>query len=111
MRRALIPYLVVFALAPLVNGCASQQGVVSLGENRFVLVRNEARSYPGRFTFRRELLKEASQHCARTGKSLNIVRAREIPERNIVVNYRWARIEFECIPADRIAPSSRPKNA
>lgn len=111
MCRALTLSLAVLLVAPLLNGCATPRGIVPLGNDRFALVRNQVASYPKRFTFRRELLDEASRYCARTGKSLNIVHATEIPARNLIVNYRWARIEFECIPPDRIAPASRPRNA
>ncbi len=111
MRCALTPSLAALFFVPLLNGCATHRGVVPLDENRFVLVGNEIASYPGRFNFRNELVNEASQHCAKTGRLLNIVRATEMPERNVIVNYRWARIEFECVPKNTRPPASRPRNA
>jgi predicted small secreted protein len=111
MRRASTITLFVLAFSTLLAGCASHRGIVPVGNDRFVLVKHEVASYPGQFTFRTEIVAEAMQHCAKSGKELNIVGATELPAPNIVVNYRWARIEFECVPKRENPKPGAPRSS
>jgi hypothetical protein len=116
MHRALTLLLVITESAVLQAGCASSRGIVPVGKDQFVLVKHEVASFPGRFNFRSEIVAEALNHCAKTGKTMSIVEAMEQPAPNIIVNYRWARIKFECVPPrERRRPgapeSSRPNRS
>lgn len=107
MRHSTRIALFGLAASALLAGCASPRGVRPVGDNHFVLIRSEAVSYPGKFKLRQTIVSEVVQHCAMTGKMPSIVKALEMPAQNVIVNFRWARVEFVCVsPGTRDRPGT-----
>lgn len=98
MLRYLSLVLVSIGWSLLLAGCVTEKGVMPTAENRFALERQQVATYPGKLTLRMDIVNEALRYCAMSGKTLNIVESIEWPARHIVDSYRWARIEFECVP-------------
>lgn len=91
-------FMMVIGWSLLLAGCVTEKGVILEAGNRFALERQQVATYPGKLTLRMDIVNEALRYCAMAGKTLNIVESIEWPARHIVDSYRWARIEFECVP-------------
>ena len=107
MLRTYFTTVLAIIASVLLSGCAAPRGIHPVGNNHLVLVRSEAVSYPGKFKLRQKIVEEVVQHCAMSGKLPSIVGALEMPAQNIIVNFRWARIEFVCVsPGSRDRPGT-----
>ena len=55
------------------SACASHTGVVSMGQDTFMIAKQQATGFPGLGNMKAEIIAEASQHCAALGKELQVV--------------------------------------
>jgi len=81
------------------SSCASHTGVVSMGNNKFMITKQQATGFPGLGNMKAEIISEASAHCARTNTELNVVSSKETQPPYILGNYPRSEIEFTCISA------------
>ncbi|WP_206668767.1 hypothetical protein [Lacisediminimonas profundi] len=88
-------------ILPLVLwGCASHTGVVSMGQDTFMIAKQQATGFPGPGNMKGEIIAEGSAHCSSQGKSFRILNMQESQPPYILGNYPRSEIQFMCIPKD-----------
>lgn len=90
--------LVPFA-ALLLAGCASHTGVVSMGQDTFMIARQAATGFPGLGNLKGEMISEGTAHCRSMGREFQIVKTSESQPPYVMGNYPRAEIEFMCLAA------------
>jgi len=96
--------LVVLALA----GCPANSGVVPMGQDTFMVSRQAATGFSGSGTLKAEAFQEASQYCAKLGKSLQVINTYEASPPYVLANFPKAEIQFMCLDA-KDPEFNRPK--
>ena len=89
MKKMLLACLVV-------TGCAANSGIVSMGENRYMVSRQAATGLSGAGTLKAEALREAGEHCTKLDSVLVVDKVSEAQPPFILGNYPKADIEFSC---------------
>lgn len=88
-------------LAILLVGCASNSGVVPIGQDTFMVSRQAATGFSGSGTLKAEAFKEAYQYCLNQKKTLQVVNTTEAQPPYIFGNFPKAEIQFMCLdPSD-----------
>ena len=81
----------------LILGCASNSGVVPIGEDTFMVSRQAATGFSGSGTLKADAIKEATQYCVERGKSLQVISTYEAEPPYILANFPKAEIQFMCL--------------
>ena len=89
-------------------GCASNSGVVPIGQDTFMVSRQAATGFSGSGDLKAEAFREANQYCASQNKSLQVVNTSEAKPPYILGNFPKAEIQFMCLNA-KDAELARPK--
>ncbi|MBI1772542.1 MAG: SHOCT domain-containing protein [Burkholderiales bacterium] len=92
----------------LLTACASNSGVQSIGKDTYMVSRQAATGLSGSGTLKAEVFQEASQHCEKQGRSLQVVSTQEARPPYIFGNFPKAEIQFMCLDAND-AELNRPK--
>jgi hypothetical protein len=79
-------------------GCASYTGVVPMGQDTFMIAKQQATGFPGLGNMKAEILTEANQHCAQQGKEMVVVNTTESQPPYVFGNYPRAEVQFRCAP-------------
>ena len=80
-------------------GCASNSGVVPMGQDTFMVSRQAATGFSGSGNLKAEALQEANQFCINQGRMLKVTRAWEASPPYIMANFPKAEIQFMCLDA------------
>lgn len=80
-------------------GCASNSGVVPMGNGTYMITRQAATGFTGSGTLKAEALKEAAKYCEKQGKQLKVVAITEAKPPYILANYPKAEIVFKALNA------------
>jgi hypothetical protein len=99
---------IIIVGAIFLAGCASNSGVIPIGQDTFMVSRQAATGFSGSGTLKAEAFQEASQYCERLGKSLQVVSTHEASPPYILANFPKAEIQFMCLDA-KDAELNRPK--
>ena len=99
---------IITAGAILLAGCASNSGVIPIGQDTFMVSRQAATGFSGSGKLKAEAFQEASQYCEKLGKSLQVVSTHEASPPYILANFPKAEIQFMCLDA-KDAELNRPK--
>jgi hypothetical protein len=91
--------LILVCFAALAGGCASNSGVVPLGNNTLMITRQAATGFSGSGSLKAEALQEASKFCAAQGKQLKIVAITEAQPPYILGNFPKAEVIFKALDA------------
>ena len=91
MKKSLICVVCVFLMS-----CASNSGVVSIGDNEYFIARQAATGFPGTGGIKTDVLEEASAHCKSQGKSLDIIDLDENEGPFVLGKYPRVEITFIC---------------
>ena len=94
--------LSLFAGGALLCGCAANSGVISTGQNTFVVSRQAATGFSGSGNLKAEALSEASQYCTNQQKSVSVVNVREAQPPFLWGNFPKAEVQFTCWDATKI---------
>ena len=89
---------VVLLLA--VCACASHTGVVPMGEDTYMIAKQQATGFPGLGNMKAEIIAEGNRYCADLGKKFQIVSTQETQPPYVLGNYPRAEIQFMCLAAD-----------
>lgn len=100
--------LVIFVVAVLVSGCASNSGVVPIGADTYMVSRQAATGFSGSGTLKAEAFKEANQYCLNQRKKLQVVNTSEAQPPFVFGNFPKAEIQFMCLDVGD-AELARPK--
>lgn len=84
-------------LVVLLSSCASNSGVVSLGNDRFIISKQAATGFSGVGAIRTEALQEASAECQKTGEAVEIESQTETEPPYLLGNYPRVEITFRCV--------------
>ena len=99
---------IIIAGVIFLAGCASNSGVLPIGQDTFMVSRQVATGFSGSGTLKAEAFQEASQYCAKLGKSLQVISTHEASPPYILGNFPKAEIQFMCLDA-KDAELNRPK--
>jgi hypothetical protein len=94
--KKLTGFAIIFLL---MSACASHTGVVSMGQDTFMIAKQQATGFPGLGNMKAEIIAEASQHCATLGKELQVVSTQETQPPYVLGNYPRSEIQFMCLAA------------
>jgi len=89
--------------AAFFSGCASNSGITPIGKDTYMVSRQAATGFSGSGTLKAEAFQEANAHCAKAGKSMEVVSTQEAQPPFIFGNYPKAEVQFKCLEADRPA--------
>ena len=99
---------IVIVAAVFLAGCASNSGVTPIGQDTYMVSRQAATGFSGSGVLKAEAFQEASQYCAKLGKSLQVVSTHEASPPYILANFPKAEIQFMCLDT-KDAELNRPK--
>ena len=84
-------------LAILLAGCASNSGVVPIGQDTFMVSRQAATGFSGLGDLKGEAFREANQYCLDQTKSMQVLHTSESSPPYIFGNFPKAVIQFRCL--------------
>ena len=102
--RFIIPLIPLAILA----GCASNTGIVPIGEDTYMVSRQAATGFSGSGSLKAEAFQEANQYCLSMGKKLQVVNTHEATPPFILGNFPKAEVQFMCLDK-KDAELGRPK--
>ena len=85
------------AVCIILVGCASNSGVVPMGNNTYMVSRQAATGFSGMGTLKAEAMKEAYQQCQKTGKSVEVIETIDAKPPYIFGNFPKTEIRFKCV--------------
>jgi hypothetical protein len=80
-------------------GCASNSGIVPMGNNTYMVTRQAATGFSGSGTLKADALHEAAKFCADQGKELKVVAITEAKPPYILANFPKAEVVFKALNA------------
>ena len=85
----------------LLAGCATDSGVVPMGQGAFLITKQAATGLPGLGNMKADALTEAGRYCADRSQELEVVRLSESSPPFILGNYPRVEVQFRCAPKAR----------
>jgi hypothetical protein len=79
-------------------GCASNSGVISMGNNTFMITHQAATGFSGSGSLKAEVVRDAAKYCEMQGKQMKVVSITEAKPPYILANYPKAEIVFKALP-------------
>ena len=93
--------IIIIIGAIFLAGCASNSGVVLMGQDTFMVSRQAATGFSGSGTLKAEALQEASQYCANQNMSLQVINIIEAKPPYIFTNFPKAEVQFRCLDTNQ----------
>lgn len=81
----------------ILSACASHTGIVPMGQDTYMIAKQQATGFPGLGNMKAEIISEASRYCAGLGKEFQIVSTQETQPPYILGNYPRSEIQFMCL--------------
>jgi hypothetical protein len=88
----------LMTLALVLSGCASNSGVVSMGNDTYMVSRQAASGFSGMGTLKADAMREAYQQCQLTGKRVEVIEIIDAKPPYIFGNFPKTEIRFKCVP-------------
>ena len=89
--------LLALAAAIAVTGCASNSGVAPGGNGSFTISAQAATGFSGLSDLRAGVMRQAADHCAKTGQDFTVTEDRETKPPYIFGNFPRVDLTFRCI--------------
>ncbi len=89
---------ILITLVLILSGCASNSGVVPMGNDTYMVSRQAASGFSGMGTLKADAMREAYQQCQLTGKRVEVVEAIDAKPPYIFGNFPKTEIRFKCVP-------------
>ena len=89
---------VLITLVLILSGCASNSGVVPMGNDTYMVSRQAASGFSGMGTLKADATREAYQQCQLTGKRVEVIEAIDAKPPYIFGNFPKTEIRFKCVP-------------
>jgi hypothetical protein len=99
---------VYLTLAALLAGCASNSGIIPIGQDTYMVSRQAATGFSGSGTLKAEAFQEANRYCLSQGKNLQVVSTNEAQPPYIFGNFPKAEVQFMCLNSND-SEMARPK--
>lgn len=93
----MIRKLVLFAVPFLFVSCASHTGVMKIGQDTYMIAKQQGTGFPGLGNMKAEIISEGFKHCESNGLDFQIVSTNETAPPYILGNYPRAEIQFMCL--------------
>jgi hypothetical protein len=90
--------LSALAIALGVAGCATDSGIVTLGNDQYYLARQASTGFDSTSKLQSEVMRDAAAHCAVQGKVIAIDSDGRTQGAQIVGNFPHAEVRFHCVP-------------
>ena len=84
-------------VALLMTGCASNSGVVPMGNDTYMVSRQAASGFSGMGTLKADAMREAYAECQKTGKSVQVLETVDAKPPYIFGNFPKTEIRFKCV--------------
>jgi len=88
--------LIAIGAAVLMTGCATNSGIVELGNNQFMLARQAATGFNSTSQLQAEVMRDAAMHCKAMGKNFKVLSEGRTTGLPILGNFPHAEVRFEC---------------
>tara|TARA_B100000886_G_scaffold178923_1_gene122654 strand:+ start:350 stop:628 length:279 start_codon:yes stop_codon:yes gene_type:complete len=88
----LIPLILLTALV----GCATNSGVVPIGNDQFFINKQAATGFSGLGNLKAEAINEGTVFCSAMKKEFELVSDNQSEGLQILGNYPWVEITFQC---------------
>jgi hypothetical protein len=79
------------------TACATNTGVIAVGQNQFVIESQQATGFPGLGNLRAEVYAEANAFCISQGEILGTVAYEQTDPPYILGNYPRVSLTFRCL--------------
>lgn len=86
----------IFLVYLLLMSCASNSGVVSIGDDEYFIAKQASTGLPGTGGIKTDALKEAGEFCKAQGKSLDIIDLDENEGPFVLGKYPRVELTFNC---------------
>jgi hypothetical protein len=87
------------AVIVLLTGCASNSGVMPIGQDTYMVSRQAASAFSGTGTLKAEAFQEATQYCTKVGKLMQVVSTQDAQPPYILGNFPKSEVQFMCLNA------------
>ena len=77
-------------------GCASNSGIIAIGDGNYITTKQAATGFPGTGKIKADALQEANRYCASQGKGLEVVKPHENEGPNVLGEYPRVELNFKC---------------
>jgi len=91
-----LTYALMICCGVFLMSCASNSGVVSIGDNEYFIAKQAATGFPGTGGIKTDALKEAGEYCKSQGKSLDIIDLHENEGPFVLGVYPRVELTFNC---------------
>jgi len=96
VMEKIMKYLLTAVVFVLI-GCASNSGIVPMGNDTYMVSRQAATGFTGMGTLKAEAMREAYQQCQKSGKSVEVVETIDAKPPYILGNFPKTEIRFKCV--------------
>lgn len=87
----------IILCALILSGCAQNSGVISMGNQQYMLSRQAATGFSGLGTLKAEGIEEATLYCRKKGKSVVITNTIDAKPPFILGNFPKTDVYFKCV--------------
>ena len=88
---------IYIAFIIFLSGCASNSGIVPMGNDTYMVSRQAATGFSGMGTLKADAMREAYQQCQLSGKRVEVVETIDAKPPYILGNYPKTEIRFKCV--------------
>jgi len=88
---------ILFTVCIVLSSCASNSGIVPMGNSTYMVSRQAATGFSGMGTLKAEAMKEAYTQCQKTGKSVEVIETIDAKPPYIFGNFPKTEIRFKCV--------------
>ncbi len=86
----------------VVSGCASNSGVIPIGNDTYIVSRQAASGFSGLGTLKADAMKEAYTECQKSGKTVDVIEGEESDSPYIFGNFPRVEVTFKCVAESEI---------
>ncbi|KLU22265.1 hypothetical protein EOS_31495 [Caballeronia mineralivorans PML1(12)] len=84
-------------MCTVIYGCAANSGVVSMGQDNFMVSRQAATGFSGSGNLKADAFREANQYCTDQMKDMKVISAHEGEPPFLLGNSPKAEVQFKCV--------------
>lgn len=99
VNRNTFQSIVIICTCLALVGCASNSGVVAIGNNTYMVTRQAATGFSGSGTLKADAVQEAATFCQKQGKQMKVVAITEAKPPYILANFPKAEVVFKALDA------------
>lgn len=95
-----VGFIAIIGSVAGLSSCASNSGVLPIGEDTYMVSRQAASGFSGMGTLKAEAFAEAKAFCDNQNKHLQVVKTQEAQPPYIAGNFPKAEVQFMCLSED-----------